>query len=349
MAASDVFDNAEQLLQVGRPEPAIDLLVRYLADAPDTARPLLLLALANERLRRYDEALRCTDRAVAVEPMLMDCWVRRAAALLELKRVDEGIESARRATELAPDNGMTHYVLARALMLKPGNDDEVLAVARTTVGLLPNMAEAHSLLGLVQAQAGDLDAAAEAWRAALAIDPDNVGARNNLAGIDLRKRRAKKAMRGLRAAAANDPQNPVFQENIGRAAFTRLIRHGLLLCLVVLVLVAVVVNVGIPFWLRDVLAAGVVAAWCVLVRLRIGGLASGVRRQLSGLIRTWWGMPMVRGFVFGFGIYQVCALVALAVPATGLVPDLLLGGGFAVGWVSLIGNPLSRRSGADKS
>lgn len=349
MAASDVFDNADHLLQVGRPELAIDLLVRYLADAPDTARPLLLLALANERLRRYDEALRCTDRAVAVEPMLMDCWVRRAAALLELKRVDEAIESARRATELAPDNGMTHYVLARALMLKPGNDDEVLAVARTTVGLLPNMAEAHSLLGLVQAQAGDLDAAAEAWRAALAIDPDNVGARNNLAGIDLRKRRGKKAMRGLRAAAANDPQNPVFQENIGRAAFTRLIQHGLLLCLVVLVLVAVVVNVGIPFWLRDVLAAGVVVAWCVLVRLRIGGLASGVRRQLSGLIRTWWGMPMVRGFVFGFGIYQVCALVALAVPATGLVPDLLLGGGFVVGWVSLIGNPLSRRSGADKS
>ena len=197
MPDPDVCQRAEQLLEVGRAEAAIDLLTRQLASDPDDAWALRLLSAANADLERYADSLRWADRAVSVEPLAANSWHHRAAALLGLDRIDEAVAAARRAIELAPNDWTEHYLLGQTLERSPGGEREILAVARTTVDLAPNEAQAHVLLGIAHDLVGEQPAAIAAYRGALAIDPQNSPARNNLAVIDLRDGRHEQALPNL--------------------------------------------------------------------------------------------------------------------------------------------------------
>ncbi len=206
-------------------------------------------------------------------------------------------------------------------------------MVQTALRLAPDNADVHVLLGLAHDETGDTEAAAAAYRAALAINPDNAGARNQLARIDHRAHRDKEATRGFRAALANDPQNATMRENLGKSVFMPLIRQTLALFLAALVLVAVVVNIEPPYWIRGVLALAVAVAWGLLWWMRVGRLAEEVRRQLFVRMREWWNLALMRGVMTGLAIEAACTLAALLVPGGRLVPDLLLGHGAVVACV----------------
>lgn len=345
MADPDVCERADQLLAVGRAQAAIELLGTHLGSHPDDGRALRLLSIACTDADRYPDALRWADRAVSVEPLVAGGWHSRATALLGLDRVDEAIEAARRAVELDPDNWIEQYLLGRALVHGPHRSAEAIRVARVTVGLAPTEADAHVLLGMAYSRLGDTAAESAAYRAALALDPRNTSARNNLAVIDLREGRHEQAMRGFRDAVANDPQNTTMHSNIGKSAFSPLVKQGKWLVAVVVALAAVVVNNPVPYWVRAMLAGAVVLGWAGFGWVRIGRLSPAVRRLLVEQTRFWWDKPPIRGFLLGLAINQVCALAALLVPITGLLPDLLLGAGaVAVFGLGVVGQLREDRS-----
>ena len=345
MASWDVCERADQLLAIGRPAAAIDLLSTHVAAHPEDAWALRLLATAYVESDRFAEALRWADRAVSVEPLAAGSWHGRATALLGLDRVDEAIVAATRAVELEPDNWIEQYLLGRALVHSSSRAREAIGIARTTVRLAPHEADAHVLLGMAYSKLGDTAEEAAAYRAALAIDPENTPARNNLAVLDLREGRHVQAMRGFRDAVANDPQNVTMHENIGKSAFSPLIKQGKWLVAGVVAVAAAVVNNPVPYWLRLVLAGAVVLGWAGFWWARIGRLAPRVRRLLLAQSRFWWGKPTIRGFLLGIVINQTCAVAALLVPVNGLVPDLLLGAGaLAVFGLGVLGQLREDRS-----
>jgi Flp pilus assembly protein TadD len=327
MADRDVCERADQLLAIGRAAAAIELLAKHIATHPEDASALRLLAAAHTDLDRYADALRWADRAVAVEPLVAGAWHSRATALLGLEQVDEAIVAATRAVELEPDNWVEQYLLGRALVHGPNRSRDAIRVARITVDLAPTEADAHVLLGMAYSRLGDTEAESAAYRAALGLDPQNTSARNNLAVIDLREGRHEKAMRGFRDAVANDPQNTTMHQNIGKSAFSPMVKQGKWVVAIVVAVAALAVNNPVPYWVRAVLAGAVVLGWGVFGWVRIGRLSPAVRRLLVEQTRFWWGKPPIRGFLVGLVANQVCAVAALLVPATGLVPDLLLGAG----------------------
>ena len=70
--------------------------------------------------------------------------------------------------------------------------------------------------GLQAHDQGDLDAAAEAYRAALELDPDSASAHNNLGFLLSQQQQWQPALLHLRSAIALDPHSSMAHCNLGQ-------------------------------------------------------------------------------------------------------------------------------------
>jgi tetratricopeptide (TPR) repeat protein len=112
---------------------------------PDDAQPLVNLGVMAGAERRFAEALRLTERALALEPVHVGALVNAARFHLRLDQ-----------------DARARAYLDRALRLDP------------------RRASAWELAGVLAARAGDLAAARHHLERALALDPTNPGARETL-------------------------------------------------------------------------------------------------------------------------------------------------------------------------
>lgn len=85
---------------------------------------------------------------------------------------------------LDPNQPWVHFRMATILAGFPDRLGEAKTHAEEAVRLAPNLVEAHTFLGVLNARAGDFESARYHWRQALAIDPEFTPARNNLDRLD---------------------------------------------------------------------------------------------------------------------------------------------------------------------
>jgi len=90
-------------------------------------------------------------------------------------------------------------------LLRLQRPDEAADAYRGALKLRPDLAEAHSNLGLIAGNAGDLEEAERRFRRALALDPDLLAARFNLAQLLGATGRGAEARREIEAILARDP------------------------------------------------------------------------------------------------------------------------------------------------
>jgi protein O-GlcNAc transferase len=91
-------------------DPSSAALQRALKGAlrPETALGLHQRSLALVELSRFDEALRCSEQALALEPRSAALHTGRAAALVEVGRLDAGLAEYRAAVALDPHDHLAH-------------------------------------------------------------------------------------------------------------------------------------------------------------------------------------------------------------------------------------------------
>ena len=62
--------------------------------------------MALNGLKRYDEALECSNKALEINPKNEWAWLVKGLVLNGLKRYDEALECSNKALELDPNNDL---------------------------------------------------------------------------------------------------------------------------------------------------------------------------------------------------------------------------------------------------
>jgi len=131
-------------------------------------------------------------------------------------RLNEAAAGYRKTLGLKPDLLEAHYNLGNALKGQ-GRLDEAAACYRRVIGLNPNFPDAHNNLGLALQDQGRLDEAVACFRMALGLRPDYPEAHNNLGAALKKQGRLDEAVACYRRVLDLRPDLPEAHNNLGNA------------------------------------------------------------------------------------------------------------------------------------
>jgi predicted O-linked N-acetylglucosamine transferase (SPINDLY family) len=183
---SDALRIADEQLQAGRLELAIEILRRILAQEPGHVQANEQLALAYYaqaeaccRQGRLDAAESRYRQALLHNPNLAEAHNDLATVLCEQGRLDTAAEHFRQAVRLRPDYADAHYNLGLIHHAR-GDFAEAIACLRRTLGLQPGHVEAEHNLGAAWQALGHLDEAIACYQRVLQQRPADPKALNGL-------------------------------------------------------------------------------------------------------------------------------------------------------------------------
>ncbi|MGI3186335.1 tetratricopeptide repeat protein [Nioella aestuarii] len=143
---------------------------RLLDTAEDRVSALVSVGRAYEANQAYEQALGWYDQALALAPESETALGRRSVTYGHLERWDAAEADLRRLIGVRPDSTWGHYRLGFVLSQSGRNEEAVEALERS-VSLGPNYFFAWELLGRVQEELGNPEAAGWAYREAARDDP----------------------------------------------------------------------------------------------------------------------------------------------------------------------------------
>ena len=147
---------------------------------------------------RFDEAMGCFQKALAINPNFAEAYNNLGTTLNSQGRFDEAIGCFQKALAINPNFAEAHNNLGTALYLK-GRLDEAIHEFQEVLRLKPDRAETHCNLGYVLGKQGRLDEAIYEFQEALRLKPDYANASNNLIiTLGLKEKQAKPPADSLR-------------------------------------------------------------------------------------------------------------------------------------------------------
>lgn len=276
---------AQHLIELGRTEQALALLLDLLAEDPDNGYVVTLAAGATLDLDRLDEAEGWARRAAYLNPGEEWPWRLHAIALSRQGRPTEAIAAARTAVRLEPEGWRTHVVLAEVLRERPGGFEEAWDEGNRACALAPDEAAVHALMGGLAMQANALWLAEPALRNALRLDPSNASALTDLGRLQLIRHDHVQAARQFADAGRRDIHSTVAEHNVD-VALTSAAARAFFLAVAILAAARVSLDFATD---RSVVLAGLVTlalllgvvTWQAMVLRRLlGGGARGYVRSL---------------------------------------------------------------------
>lgn len=174
--------------------------------------------------RDFDAALDAIDKAIGAQAYLPEAHNVRGSVLRDLGRLDESL--AAYATGLSHDPHNAEILVNKGLLLHQQNDllgtrtalERALKVAPE--GTAP-WADATMTLGVISAEAGNLEDALDIYDQVIGVCPDHVITRINRGGVRERTGQLDGADSDYRAALAIDPGCKDAQYNLSRLQLLR--------------------------------------------------------------------------------------------------------------------------------
>ncbi len=166
----------EMLVQMGRPERALDEVDEALATVPDDPRLLLAAAWVRLHLQRSADALPLLEQVVAAQPAADGALYLLSVARQNTGDVPGARDAARRALELDPDDARYHLQLADALLSgRVRGADRRLARERiaSALELAPEAPDRLAQAARLWSRLGDDDRARALVRQGLAVAPEH--------------------------------------------------------------------------------------------------------------------------------------------------------------------------------
>jgi tetratricopeptide (TPR) repeat protein len=165
------YARATTLAKAGKPNEAIELCQKILAEDPAHADVHGMLGLLYWREKRHGEAYPHLKWVAENQPENIKAWLYLGDCLLGLAQLEAAVVAFTQAAALEPDNFMAQYNLARACSLN-GDNAAALKVAQHAEKLDSNSPELFHLLSTVHVAMGAFDHARGALQRALACDPN---------------------------------------------------------------------------------------------------------------------------------------------------------------------------------
>lgn len=161
----------EMLHVMGRLSAAESAFRRALQLQPDHPVALRRLGHLLHHQGRLKEAETCLRRCHALNPDDMVILFEVGSNLSDQKRWDEALQVFRDVIARKPDFAEAHINLSKALYEKGDLANAAMEV-EASLRTLPNVAQLHSNLGVINTMQGRVDVAICSFRRALEIDPD---------------------------------------------------------------------------------------------------------------------------------------------------------------------------------
>lgn len=199
--------------QVGRNDIAVELIGTALQLGTSPAA-FNNLGQAYRALARPEDAARCYQEAIALEPDYVTAYNNLGAVLQESGRAAEAERAYRQALAIRPDVVEVWCNLANALQ-DLGRFEEAEQACRRALAMNPGLAAAHNILGNVLQKLGRLEEAEQACRHALSIQPGYAMAHNNLGTILHALGRLTEAEQACRRAVEITPTLAMAYNNLG--------------------------------------------------------------------------------------------------------------------------------------
>jgi tetratricopeptide (TPR) repeat protein len=160
---------------------AIALLNEWLRDSPDDPIALLLLGKVTEILNGQEQAIQLYQRAIELDPDLLDARLRLAAVLVDRRRGEEAAEQLAILRARLPSNTNVHVLWAQALRLI-GRGEEARRVLDELLAANPDDPRVLAECGGLALLDPDGAPRAESLLArAVRLDPGDVPTRNQYA------------------------------------------------------------------------------------------------------------------------------------------------------------------------
>jgi tetratricopeptide (TPR) repeat protein len=177
-------------------------------------------------LRRYADALELLRAAIAADSQNASAWCLLVRAELGVNDVERGLQAARTAVSLAPEQSQPHLALSYALAVSADYEQAVRA-AREAVRHAPHDGYAHAHLARVLvavAKAGKkraerrltLEEAGSAARRAVELAPDDAESHLAAGAAAYAAGQGQEARDAFARALAIEPQNAVAHNELAR-------------------------------------------------------------------------------------------------------------------------------------
>jgi tetratricopeptide (TPR) repeat protein len=131
---------------------------------------------------KTDKATECYQRALSLNPHLMDARINLGALRAQRGEFEQAREDWLTAYKANPSNGKVLLNLG-ALELRQGNHAAALEYFEKALAVSPESAPLWNNLGVLYAENGQVEQAREAFEQALAQDPARVDTQRNLAAL----------------------------------------------------------------------------------------------------------------------------------------------------------------------
>ena len=203
---------AELYLSSNRQDQAIEKLNAFVEKNKDIPS-LMLLAAIHDQMKQHDAAGDAYKKVLEINPNFFAALNNLAVLDTEyLGQLDAGLELAKKARALAPDNPNAADTLGWALF-KKGNYDDALPLLQQSVSKLPDDFNVQFHLGMTFYQKGDEGSARSAFQKALAPGRDFSGkdeATKRLAVLSIDTQNANAATRAtLDDYLKGNPNDPI--------------------------------------------------------------------------------------------------------------------------------------------
>jgi tetratricopeptide (TPR) repeat protein len=211
--SDNLSERANALIEMGRPEEAIPLLVRAIGLEPDDAHTRCRFVLALMRTGKQAEALEQAEAALAVDAS--GEWPHRLRAILlgQQGRHKEALESALEAVRIEPELPSALYTLGSVYVnLKRFKDADKVGVRILEVA--PDDSDSHELLSFIAVRQNKHRDTEKHARASLRLNPENMDAMRFLA-IGLRgQRKRKQATEAWLEVVRRNPTNASYRHEL---------------------------------------------------------------------------------------------------------------------------------------